>query len=1366
MAAASSTLVFYVNQNKIVEPNPDPEETLISYLRRKLLLTGTKLACGEGGCGACTVMLSRYLRPVTSGCQPRIENLAINACLAPLCSVHGAAVTTIEGIGGGGGGSGKAAHPIQERLAVCHGSQCGFCTPGMVMTAYALLRNHPQPTERQIDDSLQGNLCRCTGYRPILQGLRTFASGCCGQGRNCCRQGRPAATDSVNEEDGLSTQLTDTASFLPYDPSQEPIFPSELQLEADKFDSESLIFQSAFATWHRPTSLEELLKLKQDHPDAKIINGNTEVGVEVKSKRSTHGCLIYASHVDQLRKFDVDETGIDIGAAVTLTELADRFKELITDDKVAEHKKRGLRAYVEMLHWFSGQQIRNVAAIGGNIMTASPISDLNPLLMSSGAVLTFASLKGGIRQVAIDANFFVGYRRTSARPDEALLSIRLPFCGRREFQFGFKQARRREDDIAIVNAGMLVRFSDGDFDLVESATVCFGGVAPVTRVATGAAEALIGRRWSEGRHLVEAEAARLDAEFPLEANTPGGQAQYRKSLCTSFFIRFLHRVGAELAAAEGSHGKVGEVDDGSGAERLPLRPSWGSLLFERTPPGQLEKDPVGRPVPHASGTGQASGSAQFVDDLPPSLGEVFVYPVFSRHAAARLVSIDASAALALDPGVLGVLDRRDVPGNNEYGIDLSDDRIFADAEVRFHGETVAAVVATDRELARRASHLVRVEYADIRKPIVTISDAIREGSYFPEKLCRWLRRGGDVDSALAERAAHVVEGEVCIGGQEHFYMEPQSCLVVPRDGGEFEVLSSTQNLSSTQSIVAGALGLPRNRVVARIKRIGGGFGGKEYRSIGTAAVAAVAAYRFGRPARCVLDRADDMMTTGTRHPAMIRFKAGVNKEGLVVGLKADCYLNAGYSADISCSVCEYTILRMANCYNLGAVDIRCRLCRTNTPSNTAFRGFGAPQAMIGIETIMSRLASASGLTDRAIRELNFFRNGDVSIYGHAYEDVTLQRCWEECLALADYEARKAEVDRFNSSQSYRKRGLHITPLCYGIGFGRSFLQQAGALVNVYLDGSVLITHGGVEMGQGLHTKLLQVAARVLDLPIERLYISETATDKVPNTVSSAASMTTDLNAPAVMSACQQIRDRLLPYMHSEPKAGWDSWVNAAYMDGVSLSAAGFYHGAGIHMDAATMQGRPYNYYTFGAACSEVEIDLLTGDHVTRRSDIVMDLGASLNPAVDIGQIEGAFVQGMGLYTLEEQRFSPAGELLTKGPGAYKIPGFGDIPEEFNVQLLRGSLCKFPRAVYSSKGVGEPPICLAASVFMAIRDAVAAARRQHQGEDSDAGGSGFRFDAPATSERIRLGCADDIAVRHAKCSVLPENAVPWELKLGH
>uniref|UniRef100_A0A1I8JGL0 Xanthine dehydrogenase n=1 Tax=Macrostomum lignano TaxID=282301 RepID=A0A1I8JGL0_9PLAT len=1305
MAAASSTLVFYVNQNKIVEPNPDPEETLISYLRRKLLLTGTKLACGEGGCGACTVMLSRYLRPVTSGCQPRIENLAINACLAPLCSVHGAAVTTIEGIGGGGGGSGKAAHPIQERLAVCHGSQCGFCTPGMVMTAYALLRNHPQPTERQIDDSLQGNLCRCTGYRPILQGLRTFASAGCAAAK---------VGTAVAKEDGLSTQLTDTASFLPYDPSQEPIFPSELQLEADKFDSESLIFQSAFATWHRPTSLEELLKLKQDHPDAKIINGNTEVGVEVKSKRSTHGCLIYASHVDQLRKFDVDETGIDIGAAVTLTELADRFKELITDDKVAEHKKRGLRAYVEMLHWFSGQQIRNVAAIVCNIMTASPISDLNPLLMSSGAVLTRQ-----VRQVAIDANFFCrlsphfGPTRRGVAVDPAARS-----CGRREFQFGFKQARRREDDIAIVKrAGMLVFVSPMATSIWSS---------PLLRLL-----------WRRGAGHARGNWRRRGADRPALGSSTGKG----KSCAASFFIRFLHRVGAELAAAEGSHGKVGEVDERLGAERLPHDRELGLAAVRATPrPGQLEKDRGWhRPVPQPSGTGKPRLGAAIRKNRLAAVPLAKVCSclsqkpgVFKPHAAGPPGEASTlGAPLALDPRrSLGVLDRRGrPPAITSNTIEYSPDRRGSIPTAR-RGQPL---VATDRELARRASHLVRVEYADNMRAnrLSPLADAIPRGQLLSREAvplssdaaAMWI-------SALAERAPH-----------EHFYMEAPELPGGARDGGEFEVLSSTQNLSSTQSIVAGASACLE---IALWPALNASVAALAARS--TAASAPLPwppwlptalggrALRAGQGGRY-----DDHRT---RHPAMIRL--GVNKEGLVVGLKAGLLPDAGYSADISCSVCEYTILRMANCLQ----PWRGGHSLPTLPHQHSVETL--PFAMIGIETIMSRLASASGLTDRAIRELNFFRNGDVSIYGHAYEDVTLQRCWEECLALADYEARKAEVDRATG-----KRGLHITPLCYGIGFGRSFLQQAGALVNVYLDGSVLITHGGVEMGQGLHTKAAAGGRPRLDLPIERLYISETATDKVPNTVSSAASMTTDLNAPAVMSACQQIRDRLLPYMHSEPKAGWDSWVNAAYMDGVSLSAAGFYHGAGIHMDAATMQGRPYNYYTFGAACSEVEIDLLTGDHVTRRSDIVMDLGASLNPAVDIGQIEGAFVQGMGL-----------GRAAHQGPGRYKIPGFGDIPEEFNVQLLRGSLCKFPRAVYSSKGVGEPPICLAASVFMAIRDAVAAARRQHQGEDSDAGGSGFRFDAPATSERIRLGCADDIAVRHAKCSVLPENAVPWELKLGH
>uniref|UniRef100_A0A1I8FHF3 CO_deh_flav_C domain-containing protein n=1 Tax=Macrostomum lignano TaxID=282301 RepID=A0A1I8FHF3_9PLAT len=1267
MAAASSTLVFYVNQNKIVEPNPDPEETLISYCG------GSKAAAAPA-----RVMLSRYLRPVTSGCQPRIENLAINACLAPLCSVHGAAVTTIEGIGGGGGGSGKAAHPIQERLAVCHGSQCGFCTPGMVMTAYALLRNHPQPTERQIDDSLQGNLCRCTGLPTHPAGAQDLRFWLLRQGRNCCRQGRPAATDSVNEEDGLSTQLTDTASFLPYDPSQEPIFPSELQLEADKFDSESPHFPVCLrhvAPADQPGGAA--LKLKQDHPDAKIINGNTEVGVEVKSKKSTHGCLIYASHTS-FAKFDVDETGIDIGAAVTLTELADRFKELITDDKLAEHKKA--RTSSLRYRW----QHHDSQSHFGSESAAHEL--------------------GGCANMRIFCRLSLHFGPT----DEALLSIRLaPFCGRREFQFGFKQARRREDDIAIVNAGML------------SATVCFGGVG------AGHARGNWRRRGADrpalvgGAPLSRGGGRRLDAEFPLEANTPGGQAQYRKSLCTSFFIRFLHRVGAELCCRRGQHGKVGEVDDGSGrsvcrCDRAGARccssghrrVSWRRTRLAgrcRTPP---DRTTCRRPLARCSSTRCSAGT-------PPPPG----------------VSIDASAALALDPGVLGVLDRRDVPGNNEYGIDLSDDRIFADAEVRFHGETVPPWWPRIGSWLGGPATWLGLSTRTSANRLSPFSDAIREAATFPRS-CAAGRRGGDVDSALAERAAH-------------------SCLVVPRDGGEFEVLSSTQNLSSTQSIVAGALGLPRNRLWPALNASVAALAARSTRSIGTAAVAAVALpTALGGPRAACWDRADDMMTTGTRHRAMIR-------RAWWWALKADCYLNAGYSADISCSVCEYIILRMANCYNLGAVDIRCRLCRTNTPSNTAFARLRRPAG-----DDRHRDASCRAWP---IRELNFFRNGDVSIYGHAYEDVTLQRCWEECLALADYEARKAEVDRFNSSQSYRKRGCTSRRCASGIGFGRSFLQQAGALVNVYLDGSVLITHGGVEMGQGLHTKLLQVAARVLDLPIERLYISETATDKVPNTVSSAASMTTDLNAPAVMSACQQIRDRLLPYMHSEPKAGWDSWVNAAYMDGP------------VGRRLLPRGGHPSTWTpppcragpTIITHLAPLEIDLLTGDHVTRRSDIVMDLGASLNPAVDIGQIEGAFVQGMGLYTLEEQRFSPAGELLTKGPGAYKIPGFGDIRKSSTCSCCAAACanspgpCTPPRAWGSRPSVWPPPSSWRSGTLW----------RQPGGstraKTAIAGGSGFRFDAPATSERIRLGCADDIAaVRHAKCSVLPENAVPWELKLGH
>ncbi|KAK7066585.1 hypothetical protein SK128_003644, partial [Halocaridina rubra] len=533
-----------------------------------------------------------------------------------------------------------------------------------------------------------------------------------------------------------------------------------------------------------------------------------------------------------------------------------------------------------------------------------------------------------------------------------------------------------------------------------------------------------------------------------------------------------------------------------------------------------------------------------------------------------------------------------------------------------------------------------------------MKDAIRENSYYDHFT---LKRGNA--STLLLEATHILEGEMYVGGQEHFYMETNAHLAVPKgEDGEVELFSSSQNPTLTQKLAAKALGIPENRIVVRVKRLGGGFGGKETRSTILALPVCVAALALNQPVRIMLDRHEDMMMTGGRHPFYCKWKVGFSEEGVLTALKADLYSNAGISQDVSLQVMQRALFALDNSYKCDNIYIEGHVCKTNLPSNTAFRGFGNPQSMLVVEDIMSRIAAYLQLDPCVVRRRNLYKTGDKSFLGQIIDRCTLPQCWHEVIEQSEYHARKLAVLRFNKENKYIKRGLSVVPLKFGIGFVALHRNQAGALVHVYTDGSVLLSHGGVEMGQGLHTKMIQVAARVLKISAEKIFIGETSSDKVPNTSPTAASVSSDLNGMAVKNACEAIYHRLEPFIAKNPKGSWEDWVKAAYFDRISLSATGFYKTPDItSFDFVKQTGNHFNYFTFGAAVSEVEIDCLTGDHSILRTDIVMDVGESLNPAIDIGQIEGAFMQGVGLCTLEELRYSPDGELLTRGPGAYKIP---------------------------------------------------------------------------------------------------------------
>jgi xanthine dehydrogenase/oxidase len=747
---------------------------------------------------------------------------------------------------------------------------------------------------------------------------------------------------------------------------------------------------------------------------------------------------------------------------------------------------------------------------------------------------------------------------------------------------------------------------------------------------------------------------------------------------------------------------------------------------------QPSTDPIRRPKVHSSGLKQATGEAVYCDDIPKHENELYLALVLSSKAHAKLISIDPSEALK-QPGVHAFFSAKDLtPHQNMIGPIFHDEELFIRDTVTSQGQLLGAIAADTQLIAQRAARMVKVVYEPISPVIVTIEDAIKHKSFFPGSPKSL--KNGDADKAFSE-ADHIVTGEVRVGGQEHFYLETNVCVAIPKDTDELELFCSTQHPSEVLKLTAHALGIPINRVVCRTKRLGGGFGGKESRGMLIALPVALAAYRLGRPVRMMLDRDEDMLITGTRHPFLFRYKTAFKKDGTITGCKLEAFNNAGYSLDLSSSVLDRAIFHFQNTYNIPNVDIEATVLKTNLPSNTAFRGFGGPQGMMVGESIVRDIARVLGKDFLEIMATNMYKDGDLTHYNQKILGCNVMRCFKEVQQSSEIERRRQEIEKFNSLNRWKKRGISLVNTMFGIAFTALHLNQAGALVHIYVDGSVLISHGGVEMGQGLHIKVMQVAATTLKIPIERIHIQETSTDKVPNTSATAASAGSDLNGQAVLNACNILIDRLAPYREQSPADGWDKWINKAYFDRVSLSAMGFHATPGIGYNPATNTGHPFSYHTYGSAVSEIEIDCLTGDHQVIRTDIVMDLGSSLNPAIDIGQIEGGFMQGYGLFTLEELIYSPEGTLYSRGPGMYKLPGFADIPAEFNVSLLTGA--PNPRAVYSSKAVGEPPLFLASSVFFAIKEAISSARKEQKIEPD------FWLESPATSARIRMACQDGI-----------------------
>jgi len=753
---------------------------------------------------------------------------------------------------------------------------------------------------------------------------------------------------------------------------------------------------------------------------------------------------------------------------------------------------------------------------------------------------------------------------------------------------------------------------------------------------------------------------------------------------------------------------------------------------------------LSKPLPHDAARLHVTGDARYVDDVPVPRDALHLAFGLSEIACGQITSISLEAVRQA-PGVVAVITAEDLPFANDVSPSVHDEPLLSDGAVHYLGQPIFCVAATSHHAARRAARLADIAYAE-RDPILSIDQALAADSRFEDGPQIWTK--GDADAGIAE-AEHVIEGMFELGGQEHFYLEGQAALAEPQEGGDMVVRSSTQHPTEIQHKVADALGVPMHAVRVETRRMGGGFGGKESQGNALAVACAVMARATGRVCKMRYDRDDDMVITGKRHDFRIRYRAGFTADGDVLGVSFWQYARCGWAQDLSLPVADRAMLHADNAYCIPAMRIESHRLKTNTQSATAFRGFGGPQGMVGIERVMDHAAHALKMDPVALRQRNYYdapgaadaSKDNLTPYGMAVEDFELHGMTERLLETADYAVRRRAVDEWNATNLVFKKGLAFSPVKFGISFTLTHLNQAGALVHVYQDGSIHLNHGGTEMGQGLFQKVAQVAASRFGVDLQRVKITATDTGKVPNTSATAASSGTDLNGMAVKIACDEIRSRMaealgrvhqvaaedVVFADGRVQVGAESYsfeeaAQACYLARVSLSATGFYKTPKLSWDRQRGQGRPFFYFAYGASLTEVVLDTRTGENRILRTDLLHDAGSSLNPALDIGQVEGAYVQGAGWLTTEELVWDDAGRLRTHAPSTYKIPACSDRPDIFNVALWDQQ--NREESIYRSKAVGEPPFMLGISAWLALSDAVAAC-----------GDSYPALDAPATAETL-------------------------------
>ncbi|EOA26467.1 hypothetical protein CARUB_v10022516mg [Capsella rubella] len=1300
-------LEFAVNGERFKIDSVDPSTTLLEFLRLNTPFKSVKLGCGEGGCGACLVMLSRYDQELD-----QVKECSINSCLTLLCSVNGCSITTSEGLGN----TKKGFHPIHKRFAGFHASQCGFCTPGMCISLYSALSNadNKEFTVSEAEKSVAGNLCRCTGYRPIVDACKSFAS-------------------DVDIEDlgfnsfwkkGDSKEVM-LKSLPPYNPKEHLVTFPEFLKKIKKLHNG---LDHSRYRWITPFSVAELHNILEDADSIgslKLVVGNTGTGYYKDEERFDR--YIDISQIPEMSMIKKDEKGIEIGAAVTISNAIDALKE----ESKSFYVFKKIAAHMEKI---GNHAIRNSGSIGGNLVMAQSRkfpSDITTLLL------------------AVDASVYMlnGRKTEKMRLEEflelpsvldskrVLLKVEIPSCTAAcgdDTEFFFKSYRAAPRSIGnalpYVNAAFFALVSRQEPSrkgvTVDKCFLAFGSYGGDHSIRAVEVESFLTGKLLSYSVLYEAVGLLKGIIVP-EKDTP--HPEYRKSLAVGFLFEFFYPL------IESGH-RLHNLDTG---KSLPFLSSSQQVLESN------EYQPVGEAVIKVGATLQASGEAVFVDDIPTLQDCLHGAFIYSTEPLAKIKSISFRENVT-PTGVFAVLTFKDIPDQGQNigsKTVLGTGPLFADELTRFAGQRIALVVADTQKHADKAATLAVVEYdtKNVEEPILTVEDAVKRSSFFEVLPMLYPESVGDVLKGMEEAERKIISAELRLGSQYFFYMEPQTALALPDEDNCVKVFSSSQAPEYVHAVIATCLGIQEHNVRVITRRVGGGFGGKAVKSMPVATACALGAFKLQRPVKMYMNRKTDMIMAGGRHPMKISYNVGFRSDGKLTALEFTMLIDAGFETDVS-PILPRNIMGPLRKYDWGALSFDIKVCKTNCLSRTAMRAPGEVQGSYIAESIIENVASSLQMDVDAVRKINLHSYDSLrKFYKHIAGDpdeYTLPLLWDKLEKSSKYKERAEMVKEFNVCNVWRKRGISRVPILHQV-----MQRPTPGKVSILSDGSIVVEVGGIEIGQGLWTKVQQMVAYGLGMVkcegseklLERIRVVQSDTLGMIQGGFTAGSTTSESSCEAVRLCCVTLVERLKPTMDQMmiEKLGsvtWNMLIQQAYAQTINLSASTMYK-----PEYSTME-----YLNYGVGVSEVEVDIVTGKTEILQSDIIYDSGKSLNPAVDLGQIEGAFVQGLGFFMIEEYTTDEKGLVVQEGTWDYKIPTVDTIPKHFNVEILNSGHHK--NRVLSSKASGEPPLLLAASVHCATRSAIREARKQSLSWNYNEGsGSDFELPVPATMPVVKSLC---------------------------